>query len=247
MSEAHSEAGERIQMLERLISGMGFGSQGNADLQLETYVGGTGDIPLPWLREGLRQFASEPGRQFVPSLAEIRTACALAVRRHRDEARGEDPPSVRQVELSQWHVESAIKWAAQEAPLGVGQMHHIYAEHRAQKRLDRGIPEPTTLAAALSPGEVVGEGASLAKKAEQIARQGVYVPIWSDVATPDEYNGRLLALMLANRLSGNDALWPEYDLKTHRRLAAAMERHRARGGECLWWDQHADGWERRAS
>lgn len=226
---------------------MGFGCNGDPRLTLESFVGGTADIPLPWLREGLHRFSSEPGRQWVPTLPEIRTSCALAIRRHRDEARGEPPQaSVAQVELGPWHVEHAIGYAAKHAPLGVGQMHRIEGPARRQIASGAATTAPESLQDALRVDHV-GEGADVARGAFAIAEVGHYVPVWNTARKGDALNGRLLALMLAQRLSGHDALWPEYDGLTHRRLAAAMERHRAAGGECGWWDDHCAGWERRAA
>ncbi len=243
-SASHPEAAERIAMFERLISGMGFGCNGDPDLTLESYIGGTSDVPLPWLREGLRAFVSQPDRQWVPTLPEVRTACALAIRRHRDNARGEDAHSgVGQVELGAWHVERAIAFAAESVPLGVGQLHALFEGERKQRRLGAGNrPEPTSQAEALDPRHVTC-GGDIAQSALEIAKQGRYVPGWRTGG--DALNGRLLALMLANLLAGQDAMWPEYDAPTHRRVAAAMERHRANGGEREWWDDHCGPWARR--
>ena len=104
-------------MLSKLFAS--YPATGPADMAMRAYLDDTADVPLPWLELGVSTFKNDAGRVFRPSVAEVRTGCAKAVRRARNIARGEAAGDTGGQSVN---VGSAIRWAQRYAPDGPDQI-----------------------------------------------------------------------------------------------------------------------------
>lgn len=68
------ELKERSELIGRLM--LLYPPRQDAEASLKAYIEETADIPLPWLREGLRGFRDQADRVFLPAISEVRAAVA---------------------------------------------------------------------------------------------------------------------------------------------------------------------------
>lgn len=255
------EQRERVALLAKLCAS--FPATPEPEVTLEAMRDETADIPLPWLREGLRRFR-DSGRTFLPSVPEVRTACAEAVREARRAARGEQHPGVAQAELD---VRAMLAWARERAPLGFAQVHAIEwprakrealeagnrdAEKQARRTSRRGGEPLSMLDGILGRLRVVddeGREMPVAKIADEIATEGVLVPPKGHTDRAYAMQGRWLATCLAMQRLGLPPVASTFSERDWERADRAMTRHRdesSRADASWWFDGAREDWWRLA-
>lgn len=250
-SSASASSRERLDLVSKLFAAYPT-AQRDTTAAIAVYLEETADIPIPWLREGLARLRNEPGRVFLPSVSELRTASARAVVSARRAARGEpEHAAVPQLDVD---VAGVIEWSAQHAPMGLAQLTALESGKRSEvlrmaanaaaaAQIDagprgRGVRE--ALVGVLDSTRVVepdGSKSDVAEEARKISAEGKLVPAWSrgDSAA---VNGRYLALLLAYRRAGRDVPTAGTTSEDVTRYDRIMYAHDARiGSRSDWyWD-----------
>jgi len=109
---------ERSEIIGRLM--LLYPPRQDAEASLRAYIEETSDIPVPWLREGLRGFRDEGGRVFLPAISEIRAAVAEGYLKVKREILG--IPEHSTVAQKPINVGSVIRRLAIVAPNGYAQL-----------------------------------------------------------------------------------------------------------------------------
>ena len=221
----------------------------------------TADIPLAWLTEGVRRFR-DSGRAFLPSVAEIRQACAEAVRDARRVVRGERGGA--RADEAPLDVPAVLRFARERAPLGYAQLAAIEGERIERERIEASSrralpptkPEPrgqsagAALSAVLAGLRVVderGRDVPVPRLADEIATAGVLVPPKNHSDPAHAMQGRWLAHCLALVRLGHRPVSEQFTVSDWERADRSMRRHRSEGGDAAWWfDGARDEWRRLA-
>ncbi len=243
-----------MSLISRLCAS--FPSGGDLEPTIRVYLDDTADIPLPWLTEGLRAFKNESERRFLPSIAEIRTACAKAVRRARRDARGEEDRG------GPLDVPQLLRWATNCAPLGHAQVHRIEGPRKRRDALaaanvenaaripqgKRGKSVGMALSEVLGGVTVVdgdGHPVPIAKIAHEIWCAGTLVPPKNHENAEHAIQGLQLATMIAAMRLGHEAVPVNFYPIDWERLSQHMERFRKEWpdkADTTWWDEVREQW-----
>ena len=112
------ELKERSELIGKLM--LLYPPRQDAEASLKAYIEETADIPVAWLREGLRGFRDDGGRVFLPAISEVRAAVAkeyLNVKRDILGICGHEPVAQKAI-----NVGSVIRRMSIVAPNGYAQL-----------------------------------------------------------------------------------------------------------------------------
>ena len=133
-STESTEKRERTLLLTKLMALYPSRPGVSPEMVLTAYLDETSEVPLPWLREGLRGFRTEPGRVFLPSISEVLTACAKRIRSERLKARGQTEHNT--IEQKPLDVAGILNWAVRHVPLGMAQLAEVCGKDKPRLAIE---------------------------------------------------------------------------------------------------------------
>jgi hypothetical protein len=229
------------------------------EASLAAYIDETAEIPIPWLLEGVRSFKYQADRTFLPSIAEVLTACAKAVQRTRRDARGE----ARAATAPQYDIDvrTTLRWAAEHAPLGHAQVARLEAGRRANRAAaaenaesaarvgqgERGQSSGAALSEVLSGFRVVdehGDVVPVQEISQKIWTEGVLVPAKSHPDKALSMLGYWIATCIAYLRLGHRPVPSSFMPEDWQRMERTVLRHAAENpkADVSWWDEVRDEW-----